>query len=852
MQDLATQLALKAKDLRKLTIPPAMQSLLLSSGADDIQDAFAQLLTYLLFSLKAVHPHVNCLDSYLEHMQKGSFFTEFSHEMSNMECGHPILVIAREIVDILSKNPIEDMADPLIYFYEMFLDKYDRKQKNELGVYYTPVEIVTYMVNEADQWVMNTYKVSEGLACNLTWGEYLGTPMALEAGFQEIPKGCESEDFVITILDPATGTGTYILRVLAVILSRSRDLDKILPRVRGFELMWVPIMICKLRFEIMVYCRQRTEMVQIYQTNTLSCPIEGQDILNRLKFEKGATVVLGNPPYKRGQKDLEGWVMDPRSGGGRAIWMDYIHPIQAAGEGVHIKNLYNLYVYFWRWVTWKALEQDKAPGFVSMITPSSYLNGPAFGGLRQNFRSISNHMSLIDLGGDGRRGEGSNVFGILSPVCILSLGTGETHPARFWEGVGLPTGLEGSWIPLEGHGMASFKNAPASIYQDWPCISQIIPWQTSGRKAGRTWPIGETREVLESRFLALVNSEDKEAAFKVSTDRGVPDLTTQPKIAICGFRSFHMQYIIEDTRYLDRISPTLTDSHSEHQVYFTRTLYFVEKGPALVASPHPVEDHFYSGSGGGGAYPMCLDKEGTRFNLTEGFLDAYGARLGIPIKPIEVFAYAYGITAHESYTASYRDVMRLLGVHIPFTLEPDLFKSVVAQGMELLRWHTYGLRCRTANDGFKLGGRIQVITPISDRIEDFPVKAVYDPDKQIITWGTGTIGPVTQSLWDFTVGNYPAVRNWFSYRSLKGAGKTSSPLDHIRAISWTDAMTQTMLEMLWALDYSVHTSYPIQAELLVKVLDRPILDKTQIPIPEEWQKCAPKPLGYEPPSLFGD
>ena len=118
-------------------------------------------------------------------------------------------------------------------------------------------------------------------------------------------------------------------------------------------------------------------------------------------------VCFGNPPYDRQQLSLEdqerqrkgGWV---RWGdeGGKPLLEDFLAPVRQAGHGVHLKNLYNDYVYFWRWALWKVLEASDAGGIVSFITASSYLRGPAFSGMRQFLRQSFDEIWILDLEGD--------------------------------------------------------------------------------------------------------------------------------------------------------------------------------------------------------------------------------------------------------------------------------------------------------------------------------------------------------------------------------------------------------------------------------------------------------------------
>ena len=96
-----------------------------------------------------------------------------------------------------------------------------------------------------------------------------------------------------------------------------------------------------------------------------------------------------------------GWVRygDAGEDSPQPILEDFLAPVREAGQGVHLKNLYNDYVYFWRWALWKVLDSTEDPGIVTFITASSYLRGPGFSGMRRKMREVFDELWIIDLEG---------------------------------------------------------------------------------------------------------------------------------------------------------------------------------------------------------------------------------------------------------------------------------------------------------------------------------------------------------------------------------------------------------------------------------------------------------------------
>ena len=192
-----------------------------------------------------------------------------------------------------------------------------------------------------------------------------------------------------------------------------------------------------------------------------------------------------------------------------AILHEFIDPAAEAGYGLHVKNLYNLYVYFWRWALWKVFEHQtsKGSGIVSFITASSFLDGVAFCGMREHMRRLCDQIWILDLGGEGRgTRQDENIFDIQTPVAIaVAVRSKKTNPES--PAVIYYTSIEGTreeklrtldkvenfaelnWedCPQEWH--AAFRPAGTGDFFDWPLLTDLMPWQHSGIQLKRTWPI---------------------------------------------------------------------------------------------------------------------------------------------------------------------------------------------------------------------------------------------------------------------------------------------------------------------------------------------------------------------------
>lgn len=402
-------------------------------------------------------------------------------------------------------------GDPVIHFYEEFLKQYDRKLRADAGAFYTPQPVVEFIVRAVDEVLRSRFGLSMGIADPAAWSE-----VAKRNGF-DVPDGVDPRAPFVSVVDPATGTGTFLVAWINQAKQSFLDgggrparwprhlRDQVLPSMYGFELMLGPYAIAHLKVALELRSHGLAEArANILLTNTLehepaqvqlqtmedSISAEGRSAAVLKKADQRFTVVIGNPPYDREQKSLgeggkrKGGVVRHRVPGveNSPLLSSITEPMQAAGQGEHLKNVYNDYVYFWRWATWQATELPLGPGIVAFITASSYLDGVSMGGLRQHLRDQFDEMWIVDLGGEGRGAlTEENVFDILTPVAI-AVGVRLQHDAKLRGG--------GSW-PLRCITPASRATAQRNLP---PCASQgwaTLPWMYTGK----AW-IGSRRRAM--------------------------------------------------------------------------------------------------------------------------------------------------------------------------------------------------------------------------------------------------------------------------------------------------------------------------------------------------------------------
>ncbi|MGV7930003.1 MAG: type ISP restriction/modification enzyme [Spirochaetota bacterium] len=886
VKDSNSPLVQLAKDWRQLLFPDASN--------EQFADAYAQTVTFALLLGRSEGADPLTLENAemslsAQHNLLSRALQVLTDPGARREMAASLELLIR-VVSVVPPAAFSGPEDPWLYFYEDFLAVYDPKLRKDEGVYYTPVEVVRAQVRLIDDLLQNR----------------MGMPL----GF--------ADPGVVT-LDPAAGTGTYLLGVVEHALGRVEkeqgpgavpgQATALAGKLYGFELMVGPYAVTELRVSRALRDRGATlpdDGTRVYLTDTLESPHAqppqlplflqpiAEQHAKALKVKSSVPVIvcLGNPPYDRHEAATGdnlartgGWVRWGDDGKGRdAIFRDFIEPATAAGLGVHVKNLYNLYVYFWRWALWKVFEQHASPGpgVVSFISASSYLDGDAFCGMREHLRRVCDEIWVIDLGGEGRgTRKNDNVFNIQTPVAIaVAVRSGKpdatkaakVHYVRI-DGTskeklerldGLKNFKSMVWQDCPDGWRSSFKPAGKGSYFNWPLMTDLMPWQQSGVKAGRTWVISVDDAVLSRCWEKLIKSkkEDRKTLFKDSpTGRKVHEKATQlppsdsdlkpiseltssdmqVSISRYAYRSFDRQFIISDARVLDRPGPSLWRVYGEQQLYIASLLTkYLGKGPAVTVCAFIPDLDYFSGRGAKDIIPFYRTADASAPNLIPGLLDLLSAKYAHVVMPEDFAAYVYGLLAHPNFTARYEKELETRELRVPITRDASLFEKVADAGARLLWLHTYGERFipKGKQRGQVPKGTAKCVKAVSGELERYPESFEYKHATGTLCVGDGEFAPVSPAVFEFEVSGLKVVQSWLKYRMKKGAGKKSSPLDDIRPERWTSRFTTDLLELLWVLEETVK-GYPEQAALLEAVVAGECFTADEFPDVPEYMRMPP-------------
>ncbi|MGH4010230.1 MAG: type ISP restriction/modification enzyme [Pseudonocardiaceae bacterium] len=881
-----------ARDWRELLFPRLDDK--------DFADAYAQTVTFALllarnegidFSDVDVHRIARQLGK--KHLLLGKALDVLTDEYLRAQHGVAIDTLLRVIGTV---DWTEFPEDTYVDLYEEFLERYDPALRRRSGSYYTPGPLVAFMTQFVDEILRNMLGLGRGLG---------------------------DEDVIV--VDPAMGTGSYLAHVVERVAETARNtegsgavagrLRSLAKRLIGFEKQAAPFAVAELR----LHGAFRKRAVDIpdeelrFLADTLDDPELQHDELgsmyeaikqsrrgaDRLKRETPVMVVLGNPPYleRAGKLSPAPWIEEHCPD--RAL-RPSLDAFRAPGMGRYEQRMYNLYVYFWRWATWKVFDAhpSQARGVVAFVTTSAYTTGPGFAGMREYLRRTADEGWIIDLSPEGHQSNmGTRVFRANQhPLCIgVFVRCGPPNPSkpasiRFATVAGIQdekfralhelTIDSPQWRECRRGWQDPLLPPTEAGWDTYVAVGDLLPWSGPGMRSNRTWVYASRPGALQARWNRLISApaHEKNTLFKETPDSNLDRVPPPvegfihprspfrsergqaPAPVKISYRSFDRQWVIPDPRLHHRPSPDLWAVHNPHQVFVSEQhAHAVTAGPALVFAAHVPDMHHFQGHHGGRVLPLFRDADGRISNTAPAILDHLSARMGIRVSAEDLLAYIAATTGHPAFTARFHEPLATPGgIRVPLTADRQIWLDAVEIGRMVVWLHTYGERFADPQAGrparapsLPHAEQPRVILPITDNPRDLPNRIDYDAASRALLIGKGRIEPVPPTVYAYQVSGMPIVRKWFNYRSARPRGRRGSPLDDIRP-NWDAETTGNLLDLLNVLGLCVALE-PSQAELLNRILGGPIIDVADLtrsgvlPVPISVRR---PPRRHGPPDLW--
>ncbi len=415
---------------------------------DDFIDMFTQTLAYGLFAARVNHDETDRFDrqkAAYEIPSPNPFIQKMFHlivgpQLNNTPFVHYVDDLTRLLNNVDMHALLADfgrgtgLQDPIMHFYETFLDAYDPALRRQRGVYYTPSAVIGYIVRSVNILLKERFGCIDGLA----------DPSKIRR---------PADSHRVLILDPACGTGSFLYAVVNHIrdhfetsgragMWKNYVKEHLLPRLFGFELLTAPYAMAHLRLWMQLSALDKApdqrgaweyefapnERIGVYLTNSLhkaealQKPIGFLGVLTdeanaavNIKSELPVMVVLGNPPYAGHSANKGAWIREK---------IDDYKKIN--GESIHERNIKWLsddYVKFIRFGQWRI--EETGSGILAFITNHGYIDNVTFRGMRKSLLETFDEIYLLDLHGNARKGEQApdggpdeNVFNIQQGVAI--------------------------------------------------------------------------------------------------------------------------------------------------------------------------------------------------------------------------------------------------------------------------------------------------------------------------------------------------------------------------------------------------------------------------------------------------
>lgn len=456
--------------------------------AEQFGDMYAQTICYGLFAARcnSTGKHFTRTHAAYDLPKTNPFLRKLFAHIAGPELDERIVWAVDNLAELLNRADISAILqdfghstrqeDPVVHFYETFLGAYDQKMREARGVYYTPEPVVSYIVRSVDAILKKDFKLRDGLAdaskIKLTRPKKIG-------------KGTETiETHKVQILDPATGTGTFLYSVIGQIyqtFAGNKGMwpgyvqENLLPRVYGFELLMAPYAVAHMKLGLLLretgYDFSSDERLRVFLTNTLeeaheltNQPMftqwlaEEASSANQVKKETPVMVVLGNPPYSYESENTGTWISH--------LIRDYYQVDGKKLDERNPKGLQDDYVKFIRFAQWR-IEQT-GYGVLAFVTNHGYLDNATFRGMRQSLMQSFDDIYLLDLHGNSKKkekapdgGKDENVFDIQQGVAIGIFVKRAPSPRPSPGG----RGSDGSLLPPgEGLGMRESTVRHADLY----------------------------------------------------------------------------------------------------------------------------------------------------------------------------------------------------------------------------------------------------------------------------------------------------------------------------------------------------------------------------------------------------
>ncbi len=804
------------------------QYLVADLSPKDFADIYSQIITYGLFAARTrANGEFNRKLAYDLIPKTIGILRDVFSFISLGDVPRQMEVIIDDISEVLHTADVNKILDeyfrkgkgedPILHFYETFLNKYDPDTREKRGVYYTPEPVVKYIVRAIHDLLKTHFDLQDGLA---------------SAG--------------VTLLDPAAGTLTFPAEAIKLAVeeytTKYGDAGKtqliksqILKNFYAFELMMAPYAIGHIKISFLLeelgYTMQEDDRFKLYLTNTLDMEdlqqteIPGLESLSdenhlagQIKQKEPILVILGNPPYSANSANYNAWtdkLLKEDIDGATGYYTVDGKPL---GEQ-NSKLLQDDYVKFLRFAQWKIHKAGQ--GILGMITNHSYLENVTFRGMRQSLMNTFNEMYIIDLHGNSLKkettldgGKDENVFDIRQGTAIAIFVKKKNKKGNKVYHCDIQ-GLRNEkydWLekkPFKTKDYETLKPVPPwyflskknfeviKEYENWKRIDEIFPINTSGIKTHRdSLVISYSLKDLENRMnqfrslkfddefiRATFNVKDtdewslKEARIKASKDADFNE-----KICTIDYRPFDVRYIIYSEDVIERSRRDIMQHMLKDNLAIISVRQVAEENfnHAIISDKISECRMTLSNKGMGYVFPLYLyeteqskkkaalttmmlfepeaeygKSKGKKANIAPQIFEQLKKAYGKVPTPEQILQYCYAVLYSNIYRGKYAEFLKIDFPRIPFTKNFELFKEMTKFGDDLIELHL--LKHKSLNKS--------ILHYFGKGKDDTIVKPSYDEENRCVHINDQRyFENVSSEIWNYQIGGYRVLEHYLKDR----------------------------------------------------------------------------------------
>lgn len=759
-------------------------------STEGFADIYAQTVAYGMFAARL---HDNTPNDFSRQEaanlipKTNPFLRNIFQQIAGYDLDERIAWVVDDLVNIFLATDVQKVMknykkkgqhhDPMIHFYEDFLSAYNPLLRKAKGVWYTPLSVVQFIVRAVDEILKRDFNLAEGLADH--------SKFTHEVVNEQYKKGeringkltkptIKKEMHRVQILDPATGTGTFLAEVVNQIYDKFQDMqgmwqgyvnDHLLPRLHGFELLMASYAVAHLKLDMLLEQTgfnhaENKKRLKIYLTNSLEeChPDTGSlwaqwlsdeaSAANRIKRDCPVMVMIGNPPYSGESQNKGEWIMhlmeDYKKEPGGETQLKERNPKWINDDYVKFIRLAQYYI-----------ERNKY-GVIEFINPHGFLDNPTFRGMRWNLLKTFDKIYTINLHGNNKKKEvcpdGSpdeNVFDIQQGVSInMFIKTGEKKAKELGKVYyyDLYGKREEKYNFLTNTPFSEVKykelNPIAPMYFFVPKDFELMEEYEKGVKVNDLFSLGS---------MGITTGHDKEMV-------SIQPFKSADNLPYC-YRPFDTQWIDYDVERIARARENVM-SHLKKANIALCLIKVNSSSDGLfkvLVSSGMTDKTILSSKDNANVFPLYLytnefGKETKVANLNDEEWQKFNNAIGRVTPPEELLAYIYAVLHSPSYRERYKEFLKVDFPRIPLPTSESEFVRLAQIGQQLIDLHmmrnTQSWKCDTTFP-----------EPGSQQIDMFKWK-----DKQVWINKQQYFGNVPEEVWNFYIGGYQPAQKWLKDR----------------------------------------------------------------------------------------